>query len=484
MRNLFDSTEIATVFLDRHLIVRSFTPAIANLYSLIPTDQGRPLTHFVSHLQYNTLREDVAFVLSTLEPLERRVVREDDTSHYVMRILPYREPDSSVSGVLVTFIDITSVVQAEEALVAADMRKDVFLATLSHELRNPLAPIRNAAQLLRSPRLAVEELTHAQQVISRQVTHLSALLDDLLDVSRITRGSFLLKKEYVDVQVLLDGAIETAQPLIDAKGHTLRVDRPAAPIRLEVDPVRITQVITNLLTNAVKYTPGGGLLYLGTRIDAQHFMIFVRDSGIGLSPEAMSKVFDMFTRIESGAARSEGGLGIGLALAKGLVELHGGRMRVSSAGHGQGSEFVICLPRTLVVEAPSPVSADSDNGGVTSKPRRVVIADDNRDSATTLGLLLEHAGHEVHLAYSGAEAMEVAKRVRPDIGVVDIGMPDLTGYEVAERIRHEAWGKEMTLIAVTGWGQESDRRRALAAGFDHHLTKPIDPDNLQSLFNR
>lgn len=481
LRNLFDSTEIATIFLDRHLIVRSFTPAIASLYNLIPSDQGRPLTHFVSHLKYNNLREDVAFVLSTLEPLERRVMREDGCAHYVMRILPYREPDSTVSGVLVTFVDVTNIVQAEEALVAADARKDVFLATLSHELRNPLAPIRNAAQLLRSPKLGVEELKHAQQVISRQVTHLSALLDDLLDVSRITRGSFQLKKEYVDVQTLLDGAVETVQPLIDAKQHTLRVDRPAEVIRLEVDPVRITQVITNLLTNAVKYTPKGGLLYLGTRLDGQHFVISVRDSGIGLSPEAMDKVFDMFTRIESDVGRSEGGLGIGLALAKGLVELHGGKMRVSSAGRGQGSEFLICLPRTLMVQATPPSAADSHHGDLANNPRRILVADDNRDSATTLGLLLEQSGHEVHLAHSGEQALELAKETRPDVGVFDIGMPDLSGYEVAERIRHEAWGREMTLIAVTGWGQESDRRRALAAGFNHHLTKPVDPDRLEIL---
>jgi len=483
LRNLFDSTEIATAFLDRHLIVRSFTPAIANLYSLIPGDQGRPLTHFVSHLQYNSLREDVAFVLSTLEPLERRVVREDGASHYVMRILPYREPDGTVSGVLLTFVDVTSIVQAEEALVAADVRKDVFLATLSHELRNPLAPIRNAAQLLQSPKLGIEELKHVQQIISRQVMHLSALLDGLLDVSRITRGSFLLKKEYVDVQALLDDAIETVQPLIEAKEHTLRVERPAEAMRLEVDPIRLTQVIANLLTNAVKYTPNGGLLYLGTRLDGQHFVIFVRDNGIGLTPEAMGKVFDMFTRIESEIGRSEGGLGIGLALAKGLVELHGGKMRVSSAGPGQGSEFMIYLPRMLIVEASMCASVDSKDGTITSKPRRVLVADDNQDSATTLGLLLKQSGHEVHLAHSGAEALALAKQVRPDIGVLDIGMPDLSGYTVAERIRHEAWGKEMTLIAVTGWGQESDRRRAFASGFDHHLTKPIDPASLDALLS-
>jgi two-component system CheB/CheR fusion protein len=480
LRNLFDSTEIATVFLDRHLIIRSFTAAIASLYNLIPSDQGRPLTNIVSRLQYATLREDVAFVLATLEPFERRIVGEDLATHYLVRILPYREMDSTVSGVLVTFIDVTNIVQAEEALVAADVRKDVFLATLSHELRNPLAPIRIAAQLLQSPKLQNAELKHAQAIIARQVVHMSSLLDDLLDVSRITRGAFLLKNEYVDVRVLIDDAVVAVQPAMDSKEHTLRVEYPPTPLQLEVDPVRITQVITNLLINAAKYTPKGGLVSLATRMEAQNFVIVVRDNGVGLAPETMGRVFDMFTRFDAEPGRSEGGLGIGLALAKGLMELHGGNIRVHSGGRGEGSEFVMNIPRSLVVEAP--LTPEPPQGTNPVAPRRILIADDNRDSADSLCMLLKLSGHEVHVANSGAEAIDAANRVRPDIGVFDIGMPDMTGYEVAERIRHEAWGERMTLIAVTGWGQDSDKRRALAAGFDHHMTKPIDPDKLELLF--
>jgi two-component system, chemotaxis family, CheB/CheR fusion protein len=483
LRNLFDSTEIATVFLDRHLIIRSFTTAIATIYNLIPSDQGRPLTDIVSHLQYKGLREDVAFVLSSLEPLERRVERDDHSMHYIMRILPYREPDSTVSGVLVTFIDVTSIVHAETALVEADVRKDVFLATLSHELRNPLAPIRTAAQLLQSPKLSPDQLSYAQTVIARQVTHMSSLLEDLLDVSRITRGSFLLKKGYVDIQVLIDDAVMAAEPAINEKHHTLRVERPSAPLQLEVDPVRMTQVLTNLLTNASKYTPAGGLIHVGTRLEANHFIVFVRDNGVGLSAESIAKVFEMFTRVEPEVGRSEGGLGIGLALAKGIVELHGGRIQAHSSGANQGSEFVIALPRSVIAPAAPPVLERHSDVTNQTAPRRVLIADDNRDSAETLSMLLNISGHEVHLAHTGAEALATAKRVRPDIAILDIGMPDLTGYEVAERIRNEAWGKEMALIAVTGWGQDSDRRRALGAGFDHHLTKPIDPDRLKQLID-
>ncbi len=260
LRNLFESTQIATVFLDRHLIIRNFTPAITALYNLIPSDVGRPLTDIASRLDYEGLRQDVDRVLQTLEPLERRIVREDRSTQYIMRILPYRAPDSTVSGVLVTFLDVTSIVQAEEALREADLRKDVFLATLSHELRNPLAPIRAAARLLQSPGLDQAQLTRAQSIIARQVTHMSSLLDDLLDVSRITRGAFVLKKERVDVKELLDGAVEVVQPKIMAKSHTLRVEAPELPIVLEADPVRLTQVLSNLLANAAKYTPPGGII--------------------------------------------------------------------------------------------------------------------------------------------------------------------------------------------------------------------------------
>ncbi len=481
LKNLFESTQIATVFLDRHLVIRSFTPAITGVYSLIPSDLGRPLTDIVSHLKYASLREDVAFVLSTLAPLERRVDRDDHTIQYIMRIVPYREPDSTVTGALVTFIDVTNIVKAEEALVAADVRKDVFLATLSHELRNPLAPIRTAGELLQSPKLSPEDLNRARSIIGRQVTHMSSLLDDLLDVSRITRGTFLLKKEYASIRAVMDDAIEAVRGALDAKRHTLRVDSPSdRPVVVEVDPVRITQALTNLLTNAVKYTPPGGIIELGTEVGAQFLTIFVRDNGVGLSSESMRNVFTMFTRVDSEVGRREGGLGIGLALAKGLVQLHGGRIDVKSAGPGLGSEFMICLPRSLIVDAPPAVSAVPANG--TSTHRKVLLADDNRDAAESLSMLLKLSDHEVHLAYSGGEAFEAAKKLRPDICVLDIGMPDLNGYELAERIRREAWGKKMILIALTGWGQESDKHRAVLAGFDQHFTKPVDPAQLAKYF--
>lgn len=482
LRNLFESTEIATIFLDRYLIIRSFTPAITSLYSLIPSDAGRPLNDIVSCLDYDRLSEDVAFVLDTLRPLEKRVARRDGSMNYIMRILPYRGPDSTVSGVLVTFVDVTSIVQAEAALREADLRKDVFLATLSHELRNPLAPIRTAARLLEVPNVAPTQLARAQAIITRQVTHMSSLLDDLLDVSRITRGAFALKKKRVEIKKLLDDAVEAVQPAMDAKQHTLRVEVPKIPVVLQVDPVRMTQVLTNLLTNAAKYTPAGGLVTTGGRLEGQELLLFVRDNGVGIAPAMLPQIFNMFTQAESAGAAPEGGLGIGLALVKGLVQLHGGRIAATSPGLGQGSEFIVSLPPSSVIETPATAS-DSLNGGSSESPkRRVLIADDNQDGAESLAMLLNLSGHEVFLAHSGVEALDVAKQQRPDVAVLDIGMPDLSGYEVAQSIRLEPWGHHMTLIALTGWGQENDKRRAQAAGFDHHCTKPVDPDDLQRFF--
>jgi len=480
LRNLFESTEIATIFLDRHFIVRSFTPAIATLYNLIPSDQGRPITDIVSRLNYNHLAEDVGEVLSTLQPLERRIDRVDRAAHYIMRILPYREPDSTVSGALVTFTDVTSIVQAEAALVEADVRKDVFLATLSHELRNPLAPIRSAARLLQISKLDPPQ-ARAQEIISRQVANMSSLLDDLLDVSRISRGTFLLKKEYVDVKTLMEAALEAVQAAADAKQQSLLAEWPPECSVLEVDPLRVTQVLGNLLNNAVKYTPVRGIIRFGFRADAQSASFLVRDTGVGLAPEMLSQVFTMFTRIDSGNNRTESGLGIGLALAKGLVELHGGRLIARSPGLGQGSEFEVSLPRSLLVENAT-LSEHKRRSAGKLPPKRILIADDNRDGAETLGLYLELQGHEIHYAHSGSEALRVAVEVKPEVGVIDIGMPDMNGYEVAQRLRHEAWGEQLTLIALTGWGQESDKRRAFAAGFDHHFTKPIDPAELEQFF--
>ena len=312
---------------------------------------------------------------------------------------------------------------------------------------------------------------------------MSSLLDDLLDVSRITRGAFTLKKERVDVKTLLENAVESVQPVMDTKRHTLRMEIPEIPVVLEVDPVRLTQILTNLLTNAAKYTPSNGLISVGGRLQEQDIILFVRDNGVGIAPAMIPQIFDMFTQVESPEGPSEGGLGIGLALVKGLVHLHSGRITATSAGLGHGSEFVVSLPRSLIFDAPLAHSEALDDMANSSPRRRVLIADDSQDGAESLGMLLNLSGHEVFLAHTGTEALEVAREHRPDVAVLDIGMPGLSGYEVAQRIRLEPWGERITLIALTGWGQENDKRRAQAAGFDHHCTKPVDPDDLQRFFS-
>jgi len=369
-----------------------------------------------------------------------------------------------------------------DALRRADRRKDEFLATLAHELRNPLAPIRNAVKLLELPAVDERRRQWGRDVISRQVQRMALLLDDLLDVSRITRGRLELKKDYVDLTALVASAIETARPMIDAKRHILQTVLPAEPVELLVDPLRLSQALSNLLTNAAKYSDPGGHITFTAALEADELTFSVRDTGIGLSASHLTEVFEMFSQVHSAIDRSEGGLGIGLALVKGLVALHGGTVEAHSPGTGQGSTFTIRLPAAAVVHRGARSEAHLAMQPAAAEPRcSVLIADDNRDAADSLALLLQMCGYELHVCHSGREALAVAQRERPHALVLDIGMPGMNGYELARLIRQEDWSQQTLLIAVTGWGQQEDRERSRAAGFDHHLTKPVDPDTLQGL---
>jgi two-component system CheB/CheR fusion protein len=449
---------------------------IANLVVLRPDGTPRPIDEAppLRALSGEVIRDEEQIV---------RVPRTGELRHRQVSSAPVRDANDRIIGSVSVVRDITERKRAEASLREADHRKDVFLATLSHELRNPLAPILAAARLLESPDLTSTELERCGSIISRQVIHMASLLNDLIEVSRFTRGELTLNMECVCLQQLLDSAVETAQPLVDAKGHRLHLEVPPAPLLLEVDPVRLTQVVTNLLANAAKYTNPGGDITLGARLEADALIIFVRDTGIGLAPESVADIFEIFVQLEPAKARAQGGLGIGLALVKGLVELHGGRINAQSAGRDRGSTFNVTLPRSVVIaesdgltDAPTAVTA------LQEKSRRVLIADDARDGAVALAMLLQRRGHEVHVAYNGLEALKLAAQVKPDIAFLDIGMPGLSGHEVAAGIRREDWGREMMLIAVTGWGQEGDKRSAFEAGFDHHFTKPMDPRRLKSIF--
>jgi PAS domain S-box-containing protein len=416
----------------------------------------------------------------TLYSQEYRIIRADTGAVRWLRVLGrflYDESGVPTRSVGVAFDDTDRKV-AEIALRDADQRKDVFLATLAHELRNPLAPIRNAAQLLGSPKLGSEQLQWVQSVIQRQVKHLAWLLDDLLDVARITQGKLELKRQLITLKSVVDAAVEVARPLLDSKGHHFVVALPAQPVTLDADPLRLSQVLSNLLTNAAKYTGAGGHIALSGCIEKGALSLSIKDDGIGIPAESLGGIFAMFSQVEGAAVHSEGGLGIGLALVSGITELHGGTVEAKSEGLGFGSEFVVRLP-VITADAVATPAADEDVPAPIG--RRVLIADDNQDAADSLAMYLEMAGHDVRVVHDGRSALSVARAFRPDTALLDIGMPQLDGYEVAQALRQEPWGARITLIALTGWGQEDDRQRAIAAGFDRHLTKPVDPDALVSL---
>jgi signal transduction histidine kinase/ActR/RegA family two-component response regulator len=367
--------------------------------------------------------------------------------------------------------------QTEEALREADRRKDEFLATLSHELRNPLAPIRQAAALSKMPGATSAQLLWSRDVIERQVGHMAHLLDDLLDISRITRGRLELRMERIELGAVVESAIETARPLIDVRGHKLTVEIPPERVCFNADRIRVVQIISNLLTNAAKYTDTAGRIELRSQVLNGQVLICVRDTGIGIAPEMLPRLFEMFSQAESTLDRAEGGLGIGLALVRGLVELHGGTVEARSEGLGRGSEFTVRLPLTVpATPSASEMAEVSMEASPGTSGLKILVADDNVDSAESLAMLLQLHGHEVRTAYSGRAALDVAATFHPRVALLDIGMPELNGYETAERIRAQPWGQRITLVAISGWGQEDDKHRASAAGFDRHLTKPVDPE--------
>ena len=417
---------------------------------------------------------------------EHRMMGVDGKYHSILaQGLPIRDADGKIQRWAGINLDISRLKNTERALLEADRRKDEFLATLAHELRNPLAPIRNAVRILDSDAADDRQRKWGREVIARQVERMSLLLDDLLDVSRITRGQLELKKDYVDLKSVIGIAVETARPLLDAKQHQITVTLPPENIKLEADPLRLSQVIGNLLTNAAKYTDPQGQIALWARHENAELVIGIRDSGIGLTQESLPGLFTMFSQVNSAIDRAEGGLGIGLALVKGLVALHGGRVEVRSEGLGRGSEFIVHLPHRVLAPANS-LLREEDNGAANAsvvRRGRILVADDNRDAAESLALVLRFSGYEVSIAFSGIEALEIAQRDRPRAAIIDIGMPGMSGHEVARRMRLEAWGRNAVLIALTGWGQEQDKQAAKAAGFNEHLTKPVDPDDVERVLD-
>jgi PAS domain S-box-containing protein len=384
-------------------------------------------------------------------------------------------------GVLV---DITARKQLEDALRDADRRKDEFLATLAHELRNPLAPIRNSLQILKMQGLDSDTLQRTRAMMERQVDHLVRLVDDLLDVSRVMKGKIELRKEKVEVANVVARAVETAQPLIAVQGHTLDLSLPQESLLLDADPVRLAQVVGNLLTNAAKYTETNGHIWLTASREGDHAALRVRDSGIGIAPALLPHIFELFVQADHRSTMAQGGLGVGLTLARNLVHLHGGTIEARSAGLGKGSEFVVRLP--LLAAQPERLREQPEIDALLERPpsgRRVLVVDDNSDAAMSLATLLRIQGHDVEVAHDGASALALAKTFQPHVVFLDIGMPGMDGYEVARRLRGQPGMETTVLAALTGWGQKEDRRRTSEAGFDHHLVKPLEVAALERVLS-
>jgi PAS domain S-box-containing protein len=394
---------------------------------------------------------------------------------------PIRDADGTVTGVVLIFRDVTKSRKAQLALREADRRKDEFLAILAHELRNPLAPICTALEILRTPAANSKAIQQAQEVMQRQVHHLVRLVDDLLDVSRIMRGKIELRPESIDLRTVVARAVETAQPIIDSQEHELIVSLPPEPVMLTVDPIRFGQIINNLLTNAAKYTEHGGHIWLTAEHVADQITIRVRDTGIGIPKEMLPQVFQLFTQVDSSVTRSQGGLGIGLTLVQNLVELNGGSVEAHSEGLGKGSEFVVRLPMPADGSASVLPQHHITRPIPASSKHRILVVDDNADAADSLTMLLKFGGHQVDVAHDGLTALDKAKLQTPEVVFLDVGMPRMDGLEVARRMRQLPETETAVLVALTGWGSDEDRRRTREAGFDFHMVKPVTHEAVDQL---
>ena len=400
--------------------------------------------------------------------------------------VPVLDADGEVEAIACTCRDITARKESEAALAEraqllrdADRRKDEFLATLAHELRNPLAPVRTGLEVLkRAPHEAAARRT--REMMDRQVRHMVRLIDDLLDVSRITRGKIELQREPLTLSSVIDAAVESSRPLVEAGQHELRISLPAEPVRFAADGTRLAQVVSNLVNNAAKYSPSGGLIEVRAFVDHDHVVVEVRDNGVGIPPDKLDEVFEMFSQVNRTLDRAQGGLGIGLALVRRLVEMHGGTVSAASAGLNQGSTFTVRIP--VGGSPPGAITARGRTGDVAAaRGRRIMVVDDNVDAAESLAMYLELAGHRTRTAHSGPTAIAVALEFKPEVVFLDIGLPGMNGYEVAAQLRRQLSPAPAVLVAVTGWGTDEDKHRATAAGFDLHLTKPVDLSSIETV---
>jgi PAS domain S-box-containing protein len=443
---------------------------------------GRPVGEVIGENDWHDLRPFVERTLRGERVEYERPARFAAGERWIHSVMePTRDPSGAPNGLVAVVSDIHDRKLMEETLHQAERRKDEFLATLAHELRNPLAPIRNAVAILGKKDALDPELSWSREVIERQVDQMSRLIDDLLDIARIAGGKLLIRKERLPLERAIDMALETSRPYINAAGHSLSVLLPSERVTVDADPARLAQVFSNLLNNAARYTERHGEIALTAEVDRDEVVVSVQDNGIGFRPEVAERLFEPFSQLTRSNERSHGGLGIGLSLVHGIVALHGGSVEARSRGPGQGAEFVVRLPLpkyTDPVREAKPAAQAKPQASVAGV--KVLVADDNRDAADSLQRILSLYGYQVEVAYDGTAAIRLDGDFHPMVAVLDIGMPGANGFEVARSIR-ESRGEGVTLIALTGWGQEGDRRRAMEAGFDYHLTKPVDPGALNDL---
>jgi PAS domain S-box-containing protein len=406
-----------------------------------------------------------------------------------LTISPVRDASGTIIGASKIARDITARRQLEDHLrrmavdlAEADRQKGEFLATLAHELRNPLAPLRSALDLLKQSGADVARTQLARDTMERQLGQMVRLVDDLLDVNRVMHNRLELRPVDIDIALVMRQAVEMSQPLIDTAGHHLRVILPAEPLFLHADPVRLTQVFANLLNNSCKYTPAGGRLQMSAERDGDQAVVRVKDSGAGIPADQLEKIFNMFNQVDRSPERAQGGLGIGLTLVRRLAEMHGGSVHARSDGPGKGSEFIVRLP--ALAQPPRAQKSPVPDVAAPAMRRRVLIVDDNRDAADALAMLLRHTGHDAFVAYDGRAAFAAAETHRPDVVLLDIGLPGMSGHDVCRQVREQPWGRNIRMIALTGWGQEEDRRKSTEAGFDGHLVKPVDIAAVLEQFQR
>jgi PAS domain S-box-containing protein len=485
--------DCAIFMLDTAGRVVSWNPGAEHIFGYLAMEIiGQHFSCFFTPEQIASGRPSEELTKATVEgqhEQEQWHVRKDGTRFWASEVTTaLRDENGSLHGFAQVMRDMTDRKQLEEELrrqaeelAEMNRHKDEFLTMLSHELRNPLAPILNSVHVLRRLRSEDPVLDQASTMIERQVRHLARVIDDLLEVTRLTRGRITLRREKVELNTLLHRAVDSVRPLMEERRHTLYFQIPSQPVWLEADPTRLDQIFVNLLNNAAKYTDPGGQIRLTVELSEKEVTVRVRDNGAGIAPKMLPRIFDLFTQADRSLERTKGGLGIGLTLVRSLVQMHGGTVEASSEGLEKGSEFAV---RLLLAAEPAPHSSSpAEPPPVRPDSLRILVVDDNVDTADSLALLLRLHGHEVHTAHNGAAALETAQAEHPDVILLDIGLPKLDGYQVAESLRRHEALRDSLLVAVTGYGYEADRQRAKKAGFDHHFVKPVDPQALEQLLS-